>query len=105
MAVFWHVAPCSLLETDRRFRGTYCFNDQGDELQQQQNLTDSIGREVLVSGTVCSNTEAGINLCAHLSVVSGTDVSNNIQMLTHQICLLVIYLIMRPTAQTIQQRP
>jgi hypothetical protein len=26
-------------------------------------------------------------------------------MLTHQICLLVIYLIMRPTAQTIQQRP
>jgi hypothetical protein len=24
MAVFWHVVPCSLIDTDRRFRGAYC---------------------------------------------------------------------------------
>jgi hypothetical protein len=29
MAVFWDIAPCSLVHTDRRFRGTYCFHDQG----------------------------------------------------------------------------
>jgi hypothetical protein len=30
MAVFWNVAPCSLVDIDRRFRGTYCFHHQGD---------------------------------------------------------------------------
>jgi hypothetical protein len=24
MAVFWNVAPCSLVDSDRRFRGAYC---------------------------------------------------------------------------------
>jgi hypothetical protein len=24
MAVFWDVAPCSLVDSDRRFRGDYC---------------------------------------------------------------------------------
>jgi hypothetical protein len=24
MAVFWDVAPCSLMDIDRRFRGAYC---------------------------------------------------------------------------------
>jgi hypothetical protein len=33
MAVFWHVAPCSLVEVDRRFRGDYCDcpNDRGSK--------------------------------------------------------------------------
>jgi hypothetical protein len=29
MAVFWFVAPCSLVEVYRRFRGVYCFHHQG----------------------------------------------------------------------------
>jgi hypothetical protein len=29
MAVLWDVAPCSLVETDRRFRGAYCLHHQG----------------------------------------------------------------------------
>jgi hypothetical protein len=29
MAVFWNVAPCSLLGIDRRFRGANCFHHQG----------------------------------------------------------------------------
>jgi hypothetical protein len=30
MAVFWFVAPCSLVEVYRRFRGACCLHNQGD---------------------------------------------------------------------------
>jgi hypothetical protein len=30
MTVFWVVAPCSLVEVYRRFRGASCFHHQGD---------------------------------------------------------------------------
>jgi hypothetical protein len=30
MAVFWVVAPCSLVEVYRRFRGPCCLHHQGD---------------------------------------------------------------------------
>jgi hypothetical protein len=30
MTVSWDVAPCSILEVDRRFRGAYCLHHQGD---------------------------------------------------------------------------
>jgi hypothetical protein len=29
--VFWHVAQCSLLETDRRFREAYCLHHPGSK--------------------------------------------------------------------------
>jgi hypothetical protein len=29
MAVFWDVAPCSLVDIDRCFRGAYCLHYQG----------------------------------------------------------------------------
>jgi hypothetical protein len=29
MAVFWDVAPCSLVEIGRRFRDNYCLNHRG----------------------------------------------------------------------------
>jgi hypothetical protein len=31
MAVFWVVAPCSLVEIYQRFRGAFCLHHQGDE--------------------------------------------------------------------------
>jgi hypothetical protein len=31
MAIFWAVAPCSLVEVFRRFGGACCFHHQGDE--------------------------------------------------------------------------
>jgi hypothetical protein len=31
MAVFWVVAPCSLVDVYRRFRGTCCLHHQGDD--------------------------------------------------------------------------
>jgi hypothetical protein len=37
MAVFWDVAPCSLVDTDRHFRGAYCL----------QHRTDNGGSKVL----------------------------------------------------------
>jgi hypothetical protein len=35
MAVFWDVAPCGLLQTDRRFRGAYCLHHRGDRTLYQ----------------------------------------------------------------------
>jgi hypothetical protein len=29
MIVFWDVAPCSLVDSDRRFRVAYCLHHQG----------------------------------------------------------------------------
>jgi hypothetical protein len=34
MAVFWDVAPCSLVDIGRRFRGAYCLHHQGDYTAQ-----------------------------------------------------------------------
>jgi hypothetical protein len=31
MVVLWNVAPCSLVDVDRRFRGPYRFHHQGGE--------------------------------------------------------------------------
>jgi hypothetical protein len=31
MAVFWDIAPCSIVEIGRRFRGVYCLHHQGDD--------------------------------------------------------------------------
>jgi hypothetical protein len=33
MTVFWDVAPCSMVDTDRRFRVAYCVNHQGTALK------------------------------------------------------------------------
>jgi hypothetical protein len=34
MTIFWDIAPCSLVETDRRFRGAYCLHYQNDEMME-----------------------------------------------------------------------
>jgi hypothetical protein len=34
MAVFWDVSPCSLVDTDRRFRHVYCLGNVGKYLQE-----------------------------------------------------------------------
>jgi hypothetical protein len=31
ITIFWDVAPCSLVEVYRRFRGAFCLHYQGDE--------------------------------------------------------------------------
>jgi hypothetical protein len=31
MKAFWDVAPCSLVEVDRRFKGAHCLHHQGDD--------------------------------------------------------------------------
>jgi hypothetical protein len=37
MAVFWTVAPCSLVEVYQRFRGPCCLQHQGDEATQSSD--------------------------------------------------------------------
>jgi hypothetical protein len=32
MAAFWDIAPCSVVEVDRRFKRAYCLPHQGDEV-------------------------------------------------------------------------
>jgi hypothetical protein len=34
MAVFWVVAPCSLVEVYQRYRGPCCLHHQGDDRRQ-----------------------------------------------------------------------
>jgi hypothetical protein len=38
MAVFWDVAPRSLVDIDRRFRGAYCPRHQGGDSYVDQTL-------------------------------------------------------------------
>jgi hypothetical protein len=38
MAVFWVVAPCSLVEVRQRFRGLYCLHHQGDDSRNVDKL-------------------------------------------------------------------
>jgi hypothetical protein len=51
MAVFWDVAPCSLVEVDRRFRGTYCLHHQAvttsDMLINSRWLSSGLERRVV----------------------------------------------------------
>jgi hypothetical protein len=42
MAVFWDVAPCSLVEVYRRFRGAYCLHHQGGDGKSKQTTRRNI---------------------------------------------------------------
>jgi hypothetical protein len=42
MAVLWDVAPRSLVEIDRRFRGAYCLHHQGDSYPAYEMLHRSL---------------------------------------------------------------
>jgi hypothetical protein len=48
MAVFWVVAPCSLVDVYRRFRGVYCLHHQGDYSTQQPRRKPSLRDELHV---------------------------------------------------------
>jgi hypothetical protein len=43
MAVFWVVAPCSLVEVNQRFRGPCCLHHQGDEYAARVETVRDIG--------------------------------------------------------------
>jgi hypothetical protein len=40
MTVFWHAAPCILVQVNRSFRGVYCLHHQGDEENVGKFLPD-----------------------------------------------------------------
>jgi hypothetical protein len=41
MTVFWDVAPCSLVEVYRRFRGACFLHHQGDELTEAESTSET----------------------------------------------------------------
>jgi hypothetical protein len=43
MAVFWDIAPCSLVDTDRRFRGAYCLHYHSDRPEFSNAMKMSFG--------------------------------------------------------------
>jgi hypothetical protein len=43
------VAPCSLVEIDRRFRGSYCLHHQGDDLAAREKAVEDLGEGRTVS--------------------------------------------------------
>jgi hypothetical protein len=47
MIVFRDVAPCSLVDTDRRFRDAYCLHHQGDKSQNTPDDGPLKGRNKL----------------------------------------------------------
>jgi hypothetical protein len=42
MAVFWDVAPCGLVDFDRRFRSTYCLHHEDHPEETDSRLQDTI---------------------------------------------------------------
>jgi hypothetical protein len=49
---FWDMAPCSLVEVDRRFRGSYCLHHKGDRLDDggstSRRLHSDISQKALI---------------------------------------------------------
>jgi hypothetical protein len=40
MTIFWDIAPCSLVETNWRFRGTYCLHHQNVEMMEAISISE-----------------------------------------------------------------
>jgi hypothetical protein len=38
---FWDIAPCSVVEVNRRFRGTHSFHNQGDHRLDDEGICTS----------------------------------------------------------------
>jgi hypothetical protein len=46
MTAFWDITPCSLVETDRRFRGGYCPADEGSKHLWNVNFHETTRRNI-----------------------------------------------------------
>jgi hypothetical protein len=42
MTVFWDIAPCSFVEVNRRFGGTYCLHHQGDVMTSRRCIQKAV---------------------------------------------------------------
>jgi hypothetical protein len=77
MAVFWDVAPCSLVKTDGSFRGAYCLHHCPDDGGSKhlwnigQFLSDymcNIPEDSHLHTHCCENLKSHIYYCVHKSV-------------------------------------
>jgi hypothetical protein len=64
MAVFWVVAPCSLVEVYQRFRGPCCLHHQGDhDATTQKTAIKDLFDRYSVFGVGCSHCELLVFFC------------------------------------------
>jgi hypothetical protein len=66
IAVFWVIAPCSLVEVYQRFRGPCCLHHQGDRLQprRQQSSIKVMGLIIeYLNGNKSMNASKSVGLC------------------------------------------
>jgi hypothetical protein len=69
MFIFWDVAPCTFIETDRLFRAVYCLYDQSDDvpcganfLKRQKNYGEFAQRITDFKMEPVSNTETSVSV-------------------------------------------
>jgi hypothetical protein len=60
MAVFWVVAPCSLVEIYQRFRGPCCLHHQGDRPDDGGNRRENL-KSYLILLSILHSSLSGIN--------------------------------------------
>jgi hypothetical protein len=65
MTDFWDVAPCSLVETDRRFKGAYCLHHQGNPLAWWWGQYAALKRQSTSKETTRLNIPEGCHLHTH----------------------------------------
>jgi hypothetical protein len=72
MTAFWYIAPCSLVEVNRRFRSAYCLHHQGDNYSIE--LFISLMMEVVRT----SDTSANFNEITRQYITEGCQLHGNI---------------------------
>jgi hypothetical protein len=87
MSVFWDVAPCNLIDIDRRFRGTYCLHhyhtdDRGGKLLR--NMKHQFSDVSRVEFRVLTNVSANIAVAIIKVNVKRRSVSTRLHGATYQ---------------------
>jgi hypothetical protein len=65
MAVFCDVVPCSLVEIDRRFTGTYCLHLQGPWVREELRFQNRLSPCATVPCKLRACAAAHLIICAH----------------------------------------
>jgi hypothetical protein len=65
MTVFWDVAPCSLVEVYRRFRGACCLHHQGNEYTAQHPRRQSVFTETNIQTAYMQILQSRVHLIFH----------------------------------------
>jgi hypothetical protein len=71
IAVFWHVAPCNLVDTDQYFRGAYCQHQVA--LMKEAVNSSEMSVSTRLHGT--TSQETAVFSLLHVQYVMGSNLS------------------------------